>query len=58
LDEGIEYVKSFKSDTDKLKTINEAGYRVFLISKQNYITLFKNKDVDQYIDFYMVYYPQ
>jgi tetratricopeptide (TPR) repeat protein len=58
LTEGIEYVKSFKSDTDKLKTINESGYRVFLISKQNYITLFKNKDVDQYIDFYMVYYPQ
>lgn len=58
LDEGKEYVKSFKADKDKLKSINDAGYRTFLISKQNYITLFKNKDVDQYIDFYMVYYPQ
>jgi len=58
LDEGKEYVKSFKNDKDKLKTINESGYRTFLISKQNYITLFKNKDVDQYIDFYMIHYPQ
>ena len=57
LDEGKEYVKSFKNDTDKLKTINDAGYRVFLISKKNYITLFKNKDVDEYSDFYSVYYP-
>ncbi len=57
LEEGKEYVKSLKSDTDKMKIINEAGYRTFLISKQNYITLFKNKDVDQYMDFYGVYYP-
>lgn len=58
LDEGNEYIGTFKSDTDKLKTINESGYRSFLISKQNYITLFKNKDVDQYMDFYMVYYSK
>lgn len=57
LNEGKEYLATFKSDKDKLKAITDAGYRSFLISKQNYITLFKNKDVDQYMDFYMVYYP-
>lgn len=58
LSEGKEYVQSFKKDKDKLRVINESGYRTFLISKQNYITLFKNKDIDQYMDFYMVYYPE
>lgn len=50
------YVTAFQSDTDKLAEINNAGYRTFLISKQNYIALFKNKDLEQYMDFYMRYY--
>lgn len=52
------YIKAFQTDTDKLADINNAGYRTFLISKQNYIALFKNKDLEQYMDFYMRYYQQ
>jgi tetratricopeptide (TPR) repeat protein len=52
------YVKAFQADLDKLAEINNAGYRTFLISKQNYIALFKNKDLEQYMDFYMRYYQQ
>jgi tetratricopeptide (TPR) repeat protein len=52
------YVRAFQSDTDKLGEINNASYRTFLISKQNYIALFKNKDLEQYMDFYMRYYQQ
>ena len=56
MDEATVYVDAFKVDKDQLKEINSSGYRSFLISKQNYITLFKNKDIDQYIDFYMLHY--
>ncbi len=56
MDEATNYVTAFKSDGEKLVDINAAEYRSFLISKQNYITLFKNKDIDQYMDFYMQYY--
>jgi len=56
MDEANNYITAFKSDAEKLGDINAAGYRSFLISKQNYITLFKNKDIDQYMDFYMSHY--
>ena len=56
MDEGVNYMKTFRGDTDKLAEINLAQYRTVLISKQNYITLFKNKDIDQYMDFYAQFY--
>lgn len=56
MDEAMNYVKAFRSDTDRLAEINLAQYRTVLISKQNYITLFKNKDIDQYMDFYAQFY--
>jgi tetratricopeptide (TPR) repeat protein len=56
MEDATNYVNAFKSDAEKLADINTAQYRSFLISKQNYITLFKNKDIDQYMDFYMQYY--
>lgn len=56
MDEAVNYVSIFKIDKEKLSEINQAEYRSFLISKQNYITLFKNKDIDQYMDFYMQNY--
>jgi len=52
------YMSAFRSDQDKLAEINSSGYRTFLISKQNYIALFKNKDLEFYVDFYMRNYEQ
>lgn len=56
MDEATNYMKAFRGDGDKLAEINLAQYRTVLISKQNYITLFKNKDIDQYMDFYAQFY--
>ena len=56
LDEGKQYLNAFISDTDKLANINVNGNHVFLISKQNYIALFKGKDYTRYLDFFSRYY--
>ncbi|MFM7813188.1 MAG: tetratricopeptide repeat protein, partial [Flavobacteriales bacterium] len=50
------YLGTFIGDQDKLQEINNPNNRIFLISKQNYINLFKTKDIDQYVNFYMKYY--
>jgi hypothetical protein len=42
----------FKANTDLLETINSSGYRTFTISTENYISLFKNKEMDSYIDWF------
>jgi len=51
-----QYYGAFISDTDKLASINVDGNHVFLISKQNYIALFKGKDFQLYLDFFARYY--
>jgi mRNA-degrading endonuclease HigB of HigAB toxin-antitoxin module len=51
-----QYFDAFIGDTDKLATVNVDGNHVFLISKQNYIALFKGKDYMLYIDFFARYY--
>lgn len=56
IDDGRQYYKAFTSDTDKLASINVNGNHVFLISKQNYIALFKGKDYTLYLDFFARYY--
>jgi len=51
-----QYFKAFTTDVDKLASINVDGNHVFLISKQNYIALFKGKDYMLYLDFFARYY--
>jgi tetratricopeptide (TPR) repeat protein len=51
-----QYYGAFISDTDKLASVNVSGNQVFLISKQNYIALFKGKDYLLYLDFFARYY--
>jgi tetratricopeptide (TPR) repeat protein len=51
-----QYLGAFISDTDKLATVNASNNHVFLISKQNYIALFKGKDYQLYLDFFARYY--
>jgi hypothetical protein len=50
------YFGAFTGDTDKLAAINTGDNHIFLISKQNYIALFKGKDYQLYLDFFARYY--
>jgi tetratricopeptide (TPR) repeat protein len=56
LDEGKNYIGAFRADQGLLKDVNEAKPIIFLISKPNYITLFKTKDVEGYLGFYQANY--
>ena len=56
LDDAKQYSDVFKTDDDKLATLNENSPTTFLISKANYIALFKGKNLDLYIDFYQHFY--
>lgn len=51
-----QYFGAFIGDTDKLASVNVDGNHAFLISKQNYIALFKGKDFLLYLDFFARYY--
>jgi mRNA-degrading endonuclease HigB of HigAB toxin-antitoxin module len=51
-----QFYDAFIGDTDKLASVNVDGNHVFLISKQNYIALFKGKDYQLYLDFFARYY--
>jgi tetratricopeptide (TPR) repeat protein len=51
-----QYYGAFISDTERLSAVNVNGNHVFLISKQNYIALFKGKDYLLYLDFFARYY--
>jgi tetratricopeptide (TPR) repeat protein len=47
-----DYMGAFTGGSSKLADINSAGYTMFLISKQNYIALFKSKNLEGYLQFY------
>lgn len=47
-----DYMNAFQGGSSKLADINAAGYTMFLISKQNYIALFKSKNLEGYLQFY------
>ncbi len=51
-----EYLASFKANKDALGNINSGNPIMFVISKPNYIALFKTKDVQGYVDFYQANY--
>ena len=52
LDKAKNYWSAFTSNDSDLKEINEAGYKIVLVSKSNYVTLFKSKEVDEYMEFF------
>lgn len=55
--EAKEYLSTVKSNQEELKDVNSSNNKLFLISKPNYITLFKSRDVDAYLQFYQANYP-
>jgi tetratricopeptide (TPR) repeat protein len=52
LDEGGNYFNTFTSNKGELKDLNKSGYDSFLISKSNYLELFKGKNLEGYISFF------
>ncbi len=51
-DAAIDYYKSFKLNKEQLTDINATGYQYFLISKENFILFYKNKDIKGYTKFF------
>lgn len=51
LDDAKQYFSLFSSSGD-LEALRSAGYPAALISKENYVTLFKNKDLEGYQKFF------
>jgi tetratricopeptide (TPR) repeat protein len=58
LEDAKSYEETFASDETKLADLNGKASHLFLISKQNYIALFKTKDLEGYMDFYGQYYSE
>ncbi len=56
--EALDYYNTFVKNTNQLKSINENGFPTFVISTKNFTTLFKQKDVDQYMEFYNTTYKK
>lgn len=51
-DYSLDYYEVFRGNETILKTINTSGYQMFTISTENYIALFKNKEMDDYISWF------
>jgi hypothetical protein len=47
-DYSLDYYEVFTNNTDQLGSINTSGYSMFTITTENYIELFKNKEMDSY----------
>lgn len=47
------YHSAFVENTEALKEINEGGYQTMLVSKDNYLTIFKERNLEDYVQFYL-----
>ena len=57
-DFSLDYFEVFNNNSDALKEINSSGYRNFVITTENYVELFKNKELDSYITWFEEVYLQ
>ena len=55
-EEGMGYFDVFTTNREDLIDINSSGYDMVLISNENYVTLFKNKDIQGYVKFFAQHY--
>lgn len=53
---GMDYFNVFTGNREMLIEINSSGYDIFIIDSENYIELFKNKDIAGYGDFFKTHY--
>lgn len=55
-EEGMGYFDVFTGNREDLIDINSSGFDMVLISNENYVTLFKNKDIQGYMKFFSQHY--
>ena len=55
-EEAMGYYEVFTSNREDLIDINSSGYDLVVISNENYVTLFKNKDIQGYVKFFSEQY--
>lgn len=53
---GLDYFTVFTGNREMLIDVNSGGYDMFIISSDNYVELFKNKDITGYGDFFETHY--
>ena len=51
MEKGNNYMEAWQAEADQLQGINDQGYQIMLVSKNNYLTIFKERNLDVYIDF-------
>jgi hypothetical protein len=51
-EEAMSFYQVFTSNREDLIQINSSGYDMVAISNENYVTLFKNKDIRGYVKFF------
>jgi hypothetical protein len=54
----MDYLNAFNNNDNEVKDLNNAGHKIFVVTKDNYIELFKNKNMDQYVSFFNSCYGQ
>lgn len=52
MEDAQDYFRTFTGNENELASINKAGFTKVLISKDNYVTLFKTKELEAYIAFF------
>lgn len=55
-DRAMDYFKVLTSNRESMIEFNTSGYKSFVIHTENYVELFKGKDVDGYLRFFDQYY--
>ena len=58
LSDAQDFMSTFAMNTNEVQEIHEKQFQYFLISKQNYVQLFKIKSLDSYKKFYQENYPK
>lgn len=54
--EAMNFLGAFNNNDGEVKDLNSAGHKIFVVTKDNYIELFKNKNMDQYVSFFNACY--
>ena len=55
-EDAMGYYRVFTTNREDLIEVNSAGYEMVVVSNENYITLFKNKDLEGYVKFFAEQY--
>ena len=55
-EEAMGYYDVFTGNREDLIEINSSGFDIVVISNENYVTLFKNKDIQGYVKFFTQQY--